>query len=83
MSDTQPIIACNLGALSAEERTRRSTVSTRISARFQEVRETLDGYPARFNADGQLVQDALVSGGPSVRDFLGAAGFKASPGTSL
>ena len=59
MSDTRPIIACDLGALSAEERTRRSTVSTRVSARFQEVRETLDGYAARFDADPQLVQDAL------------------------
>ena len=112
MSDTQPAIACDLGALSAEERTRRSTVSTRVSARFQEVRETLDGYAARFDADPQLIQDALdwvllerrccpflqlelrfepsagpvwllFSGGPGVKEFLGAAGFKASPGRSL
>ena len=108
MSDTQPVLACDLGALSGEERTRRSTVMARVSARFREVRETSDGYAARLDADPQLVQDALdwlllerrccsflrlelrfepsagpvwlrFSGGPGVKEFLGAAGFKASP----
>ena len=59
MSDTQPILACDLGALSADERTRRSTVAARVSARFREVPETSDGYAARLDADPALVQDAL------------------------
>ena len=59
MSDTQPAIACNLGALSAEERTRRSAAAARVSARFREVRETSDGYAARLDEDPQLLQDAL------------------------
>ena len=59
MSDTQPVLACDLGALSGEERTRRSTVAARVSARFREVRETSDGYATRLDADPQLVQDAL------------------------
>jgi hypothetical protein len=59
MSGSQPVLACDLGALSSEERTRRSTVAARVSARFREVRETSDGYAARLDADAQLVQDAL------------------------
>ena len=108
MSDTQPVLACDLGALSGEERTRRSTVAARVSARFREVRETSDGYAARLDADPPLVQDALnwlllerrccpflrlelrfepsvgpvwlrFGGGPGVKEFLRAAGLKASP----
>lgn len=59
MSETQPVIACDLGALSAEERTRRAIVAARISARFREVRETPDGYAVRLDEDFQFVQDAL------------------------
>ena len=51
MSDTQPVIACNLGALSEEEKTRRSAMAARVSARFQEIRETPDGYAARLDED--------------------------------
>jgi hypothetical protein len=110
MSDARPVIACDLGALSEEERTRRSAAAASVSARFREVRETPDGYTARFDPDAQLVQDAFdwvllerrccpflrfelrlepsagpvwlhFSGGPGVKEFLGAAGFiKASPG---
>jgi hypothetical protein len=104
MSDARPVIACDLGALSEEERTRRSAAAARVSARFREVRETPDGYAARLNGDPELVQDALdwvllerrccpflqlelrfepsdgpvwlsFSGGPGVKEFLGAAGF--------
>jgi hypothetical protein len=104
MSDTRPVIASNLGALSEEEKTRRSAMAARVSARFQELRETPDGYAARLDGDGQLLQNALdwfllerrccpflqlelrfepsdgpvwlcFSGGPGVKEFLGAAGF--------
>jgi hypothetical protein len=59
MSETRPVIACDLGALSEEERTQRSAAASRVSARFREVRETPDGYAARFDPDPQLVQDAF------------------------
>ena len=108
MSDMAPVLACDLGALSGEERTRRSTVAAGVSARFREIRETADGYAARLEADPQVIRDALdwillgrrccpflrlelgfdasngpawlrFGGGPGVKDFLAAAGFKASP----
>ena len=111
MSDTQPAIACDLGALSVEERTRRSTVASRVSARFREVQETADGYAARLDPDPAMMQDAFdwillesrccpfmrlelclepsggpvwlrFGGGPGVKEFLAAAGLKASPPTS-
>ena len=107
MSDIQPVLACDLGALSADERTLRSAVAARVSARFREVRETSDGYSARVDADPPLIEDALdwlllerrccpflrlelslepsagpvwlrFGGGPGVKKFLGAAGFKTS-----
>ena len=59
MSDTQPVIACDLGALSGEERTRRSTVASRVSARFREVRETADGYAACLDPYPAMVHDAF------------------------
>ena len=59
MSDKHPAIACDLGALNGEERTRRSTLASRVSARFREVRETSRGYAARLDADPATVLDAL------------------------
>jgi len=59
MNDSQPVLACDLGALSEEERSRRSIVATGVSGRFREVRETPDGYAVRLDAEPQLVQDAL------------------------
>ena len=111
MSDTQPAIACDLGALSGEERTRRSTVASRVSARFREVQETADGYAACLDPDPAMVHDAFewlflerrccpflrlelcfepsggpvwlrFGGGPGVKEFLAAAGLKASPPAS-
>src|SRR2546427_10249172 len=59
MNDGQPVLACDLGALSETERARRSIIARSVSARFREVRETSDGYAARLDAEPQLVQDAL------------------------
>jgi hypothetical protein len=59
MSDSQPVLACDLGALSAEERTRRAALAARVSARFREVRETSDGFAARLDEDAQVNQEAL------------------------
>ena len=107
MSDTQPTLACDLGALSAEEQARRSTLATRVAARFREVRELADGYAARLDSDAHAVQDALdwlllerrccpflrldlcfepsdgpvwvqLRGGPGAKEFLAAAGLKAT-----
>ena len=110
MSDTQPTFACDLGALSAEERAQRSTLASRVAARFREVQELPDGYAARLDPDPAIVRDALdwlvlerrccpflrlelsfdpsngpvwlrFRGGPGTKEFLSAAGLKASPAT--
>ena len=107
MSDTQPTFACDLGALSAEEQTRRSTLASRVAARFREVQELADGYAARLDPDATVVRDALdwlllerrccpflrldlcfepsdgpvwlqFRGGPGTKEFLTAAGLKAT-----
>lgn len=59
MSDHQPVLACDLDALSRDERARRSAVASRVSGRFREVRETSDGYAARLDADPDLAREAL------------------------
>ena len=108
MSDTQPPLACDLGALSADERARRSTLASRVAARFREVQEISDGYAGCLDSDPAIVRDALdwlllerrccpflrlelsfepshgpvsvrFRGGPGVKEFLAAAGLKASP----
>ena len=111
MSDTQPPLACDLGALSADERARRSTLASRVAARFREVQEISDGYAGCLDSDPAIVRDALdwlllerrccpflrlelsfepsngaawfrFRGGPGVKEFLAAAGLKASPRTN-
>jgi hypothetical protein len=106
MREERPIFACDLDALSRDERARRSDVASRVSGRFREVRETSDGYAARLDPDPELMQEALdwlllerrccpflrlelhfepsigpawlqFGGGPGVKEFLTAAGFKA------
>jgi hypothetical protein len=59
MSDKHPAIACDLGALNGEERTRRSTLASRVSARFREVQETSEGYAGCLDPDPATVRDAL------------------------
>lgn len=59
MTDTQPTFACDLGALSAEERARRATLASRVAARFREVQELADGYAARLDPDPAVARDAL------------------------
>jgi hypothetical protein len=59
MSDTGPRFVCDLGALSMEERARRSTLASRVTVRFREVREISDGYAARLDPDPQIVREAL------------------------
>ena len=59
MDASPPTFACDLGALSAEERARRSALASRVAARVREVRELPDGYAARLDPDRLLVGDAL------------------------
>jgi hypothetical protein len=108
MSETRPALACDLGALSVDERARRATLASRIYARFREVREISDGYAGRLDPDSTLARDALdwlllerrccpflhlelsfepsgslwvrLRGGAGVKDFLAAAGLKATAG---
>jgi hypothetical protein len=111
MSGQQPALACDLGALSAEERTRRSTLASRVSSRFREVHEMPDGYAVSLDPDPAIVRDALdwlllerrccpflrlelsfepsdgplwfrFRGGAGVKEFLAAAGLRASAPTT-
>jgi hypothetical protein len=52
-------MACDLGALTADERARRVILQGRVASRFGAVRETADGYAARLDADPRLAQEAL------------------------
>jgi hypothetical protein len=108
MSATPPALACDLGALSVDERARRSSLASRVFGRFREIQEVSDGYAGRLDPDSEIVRDALdwlllerrccpflrldlsfeqsngpvwlrLGGGPGVKEFLAAAGLKASP----
>jgi len=108
MSDTPPALACNLEALSGDERARRAALASLVSARFREVQEVSDGYAGCLDPDPASVREALdwlllerrccpflrlelsfepsngpvwfrFRGGPGIKEFLAAAGFKASP----
>ncbi len=59
MSDTQPTLACALGALTGDERARRSILASQVAARFREVQELADGYAGRLDSDPAIVRDAL------------------------
>jgi hypothetical protein len=59
MSNEQPALACDLDALSREDRVRRSTLASHVSDRFREVRETPEGYEARLDPEPALVRDAV------------------------
>jgi hypothetical protein len=59
MSEMQPALACDLGALSVDERARRSTLASRVYARFREVREVSDGYAGCLDPDSEILRDAL------------------------
>jgi hypothetical protein len=59
MSDDRPVLACNLDALSAEERVRRSALASRVFERVREVQETPDGYTVRLDGELETLRDAL------------------------
>lgn len=59
MSDTQPVLACDLGALTGDERARRSTLASRVAAQFREVQEISDGYAACLDSDPAILRDAF------------------------
>jgi hypothetical protein len=59
MTGPPPALACDLGALTPAEQTRRSTVASRVTARFREVQETPTGYAAALGPDPAVLQDGL------------------------
>lgn len=59
MSDASPVLACNLGALNADEQARRAALQSRVTGRFREIQELADGYAARLDGDAGLMRDAL------------------------
>jgi hypothetical protein len=59
MSGHQATLACDLGALTGEERACRSTLAARVSSRFREFHEMPDGYAASLDPDPAIVRDAL------------------------
>jgi hypothetical protein len=60
MSHAESPIACNLGALTGDERDRRRSLAERVTVSFREVRETPDGYAARLDPDPEIAHDALT-----------------------
>jgi hypothetical protein len=56
---SKPTIACNLGALSAEERTRRAELALQIRSLATEVVEIEDGYALRLGREREVARDAL------------------------
>ena len=59
MRDTQPVLACDLGALNADERGRRASLASRVMGQFREVRGLSDGYAACLDSEPALARDAL------------------------
>jgi len=57
MATPEPL-ACDLGALTADEQRCRAALAAQLTAAFREVRETADGYAARLD-DVALCRDAL------------------------
>src|SRR2546428_12397824 len=49
--------ACDMNALSAEQRQRHVELLGRLNAAQEEVRESPDGYSIRFEAEPQLFQE--------------------------
>ena len=58
MSGDTPI-ACNLDALSAEERRQRAALADRLRGGTLRVQETTRGYRLHLNADPALYRDAV------------------------
>jgi len=51
----QPVFACKLGALDAEQRARHQALRTQLHDRTQEIKELPDGYGFRFAADSSTI----------------------------
>ncbi len=60
MADARPpVIACNLDALSAAERTRRAALAGALVPQARSVRELPDGYALQLPATPALAQESL------------------------
>ena len=60
MDETQaPVIACNLGALSAAERRRRAALAEALVPQARSIQELSDGYALQLAATASLAHEAL------------------------
>lgn len=57
MNKQEPIFACNVSALTKEERARYSLVKKQLMADKKEVKDLPDGYSFRFAANAQAIKD--------------------------
>ncbi len=51
--DKLPVLACNLSAMDADQRSRHSRLAAELRARVREVVETPDGYAFRLDGQGE------------------------------
>jgi len=56
---SHPTIACDLGALTAEERVSRARLAARIRSLAAEVVELEDGYALRLESEPEVARQAL------------------------
>jgi len=56
---SESTIACDLAALSAEERTRRAELAVQIRSLATAVVEIADGYALRLGCESEVARDAL------------------------
>jgi hypothetical protein len=55
--DEEQPFACNIGALSKEERVRYKELTKKLINSKQAIEEIADGYALRFTADSQSIRD--------------------------
>jgi hypothetical protein len=56
---TTPVIACDLGALSAQERERRAALARALVTGADSVRELADGYALQLRGTETLARESL------------------------
>ena len=58
-TSADPVIACDLGALTPAERERRASLAQTLLARAGSVRELADGYALQLTATDALTRESL------------------------
>ena len=77
MSDTQPTLACDLGALTGDERARRSILASRVAARFQRGSGTRGWLrrPSRFGPGDRAGRSRLAASGAPLLSVPASGAF--------